>query len=81
MLSFLHTSAPSDYSDTSTDVIFSPGSSSVMCVNISVAQDGVVEDTEYFGVMLDRGFDEGIVLISPNATVFILDNDGKSNTF
>jgi len=81
LLSLLHTSAPSDYSNTSTDTIFSLTSSLVMCVNISVAQDGVVEDTEYFGVMLDRGFDEGIVLIDPNATVFILDNDGKSNTF
>ena len=76
MLSLLHTSAPSDYGSTSTDLTFSPGSSSVMCVNISVAQDRVVEDTESFGVRLDRGSDEGVVLIEPNATVSILDNDG-----
>ena len=52
-----------------------------MCVNISVAQDGVVEDTEFFGVTLDRGSDEGVVLIDPNATVSILDDDCKSHPF
>ena len=52
-----------------------------MCVNISVAQDRVVEDTEFFGVMLDRGSDEGVVLIDPNATVSILDDDCESHPF
>ena len=52
-----------------------------MCVNISVAQDAVVEDTEFFCVMLDSGSDQGVVLIDPHATVFILDNDCKLNPF
>jgi len=52
-----------------------------MCVNISVAQDGVVEDTEFFSVMLDSDSDQGVVLIDPNATVFILDDDCKSILF
>ena len=42
-----------------------------MCVNISVTQDGTV-------VTLDRGSDEGVVLIDPNATVVIPDDDCKS---
>ena len=37
-------------------------------------QDGAV-------VMLDSGSDEGVVLLSPNATAFISDNDCKSNIF
>lgn len=68
------TSASSNSSGNSTDVIFSPSSSPIMCVNISVIQDGAV-------VILDSGNDEGVVLLSPNATAFISDNDCKSNIF
>ena len=41
-----------------------------MCVNISVTQDGTI-------VTLDRSSDEGVVLIDPNATVSIFENDCK----
>jgi len=77
ILSPSHTSvmsASSKSSGNSTDVIFSPSSSPIMCVNISVLQDGAV-------VILDSGSDEGVVLLSPNATAFISDNDCKSKTF
>jgi len=65
----------------STDVIFSASSNLIVCANISVAQDGVVEDTEFFGAMLDYGSDEGVVLIDNNTTVFILDDDCKSKPY
>ena len=55
-------------------IVFYPSSSPVMCVNISVTQDGTV-------VTLDRGSEEGVVLIDPNATVVIPDDDCKSTPF
>ena len=68
-----HTSASSDFGINSTDIVFYPGSSTIMCVNISVAQDGAV-------VTLDSGSDEGVVLMNNNATISLFVNDCKSNT-
>ena len=70
-ISLSHTSVPSDSSGRS--IIFYPGSSTVMCVNISVTQDGAV-------VTLDSGNDEGVLLMNPNATISLFVNDCKSNT-
>lgn len=64
ILSSSHTSASSDFSGNSTDIIFYPESSTIMCVNISVTQNGAV-------VMLNRGSDEGVVLIDTSATVVV----------
>ena len=73
ILSPSHTSASSDFGTNSTDVVFYPGSRTIMCVNISVAQDGAV-------VTLDSGSDEGVVLMNNNATISPFVNDCKSNT-
>ena len=70
--SLSHSSVPSDSSGRS--IVFYPSSSPVMCVNISVTQDATV-------VTLDRGSDEGVELIDPNATVSIVENDCKSTFY
>ena len=49
---------------------YSPGQEKVVCTNISISDDDVVEGTEYFTLLLD--FEDSV---QAEAVVYILDNE------
>ena len=51
-----------------------------VCVDISIVDDGVLENLEDFGIILDRnGLDNRIDLIPDSGIVEITDNDSRIN--
>jgi len=72
-----HSTAPSDYTSTNRVIMFYPGSSFTMCVNITVVLDGVVEnEMELFGANLTSN-DPAVVLTRASVPVTIIDSDCK----
>ena len=71
-------SAPSDYTDNSFPLIFSPDdvTSRILCGNISITADNMAEDTEVFSVFLNSS-DPAVNLTQMNVPVEILDNNSK----
>ena len=52
------------------------------CINVTIVNDAIAEDTEFFTAHLGRtdGLDPRITLDPDNATVYINDNDGMLYT-
>lgn len=56
-----------------TQFIFSPTMNRI-CTNVTIYDDGEVEDTEVFEVSLSTGFSD-VTLFPDTALIIILDND------
>ena len=74
----MFTAVPEDYVSISFLVIFVPDSSSsrILCSNISITSDEIVEDTETFLILINTS-DSNVQITQPNVSVTILDNSGK----
>ena len=74
----MFTAVPEDYVSISFPVIFVPDSSSsrILCSNISITSDEIVEDTEEFFVTINSS-DSNVRIVQPSAPVFIIDNSGE----
>ena len=72
------TVSPDDYSGNSTDLMFGLCSQK-QCVNISISDDGILEEPEVFTVSLERppGLTDYIELVDKKKKVTIIDDDGK----
>ncbi len=70
--------APSDYTNESGTVIFLPDelTSRMLCANITIILDSVVENTESFLVVLNSS-DPSVVLTQSTVTINISDSSGK----
>ena len=66
----------SDYVSERVDLIFFPDEPQV-CFNMTIIDDDDYEDSETFTVILDS-MDEGVLIVSMEATITITDNDGES---
>ena len=65
-----------DYISIVHDIVLSETSGETCC-NITVKEDGLVEDTEFFAISLSSS-DIAVMLESPSmASVVLLDSDGK----
>ena len=71
-------SAPSDYTNSSFPVTFSPDdvTSHILCGNISITADDMAENTEVFSVFLSSS-DPAVNLTQTNVPIAILDNSSK----
>ena len=49
----------------------------MLCVNISVVNDDILEDTEIFNVTISTS-DDSVVFSRKTADVFVIDDDGMS---
>ena len=76
----LHSGNGSDYTVT-TDVVLSlpfGRCDRINCLSIPILDDRILEQTEYFQVLLLRnGFDEDIQLGITSASIEIIDDDGR----
>ena len=52
-------------------------SSDDICVNVTILDNDVVEDSETFGISVSSSDPNVTLGTTPSATVVILDNDGK----
>ena len=68
--------SPDDYQETSETLTFSE-SVQVQCVNVSLADDDVLEGVEEFEGVLDAGDEERINLSPERTLVMITDDDGN----
>ena len=69
--------ASSDYGNDFTNLItFTSISSSMICRDISVMADNVIEDTERFVVFMNSS-DSAVILQDVNRTVLLLDSTSK----
>ena len=55
---------------------FTPTGDTVICHNITIVDDSLVEDTQVFLAELETA-DSSVRLFPDNATISIVDNDGK----
>ena len=71
--------APDDFEENTTDLVFPPDGdiSRMLCVNLSIVPDVLVEDTEIFNVTISTS-DTSVIISKPTSDVFILDDSGKS---
>ena len=71
--------APDDFEENTTDLLFPPDGdiSRMLCVNLSIVPDVLVEDTEIFNVTISTS-DTSVIISKPTSDVFILDDSGKS---
>ena len=71
--------APDDFEEITTDLSFPPDGdmSRMLCVNLSIVPDELVEDTEIFNVTISTS-DTSVIISKPTSDVFILDDSGKS---
>ena len=73
--------APDDYMNVMGTLLVT-GNDREQCVNISVINDGEDEqDRECFAFVISTSDVEGISLGTTQATVCIIDDDGKENTW
>ena len=72
------TVSPMDYAGLSTILMFS-ACETRQCLNVTVFEDQVLEETESFNAVLNRtdNLDTRITLNPVNAAVYIIDNDSK----
>ena len=73
--------SPMDYLSLSQVLVFQPCDTR-QCVNVSIVDDSVLEETEFFNATLasNAGLDPRITLNPVTAVVNILDNDGRDQT-
>ena len=76
MLLLLFALDGSDYVSERVDLIFFPDEPQV-CFNTTIIDDDDYEDSETFTVILDS-MDEGVLIVSMEATITITDTDGES---
>ena len=71
--------APADYASLSDTLAFTPSSSLVQCVDISIVDDAENEGPETFLFVIDLSQSSGIMVVPPNnfSTITILDNDAS----
>lgn len=69
--------AGNDYGLVSETLLFTPGGSSVLCFNVSIIDDDILETTEYFMLSLNL-LDQ--VVDSARANVSIIDNECKNTS-
>ncbi len=55
---------------------FSPNSPDVMCLNISIATDFVIEDAEEFHLVINST-DDAVILSDSMSTILVLDSTSK----
>ena len=70
--------APTDYDETDLDFVFG-GDNSIRCVNVSIIDDDILEDTEsFYGTLITA--DSAVLLNPDRAEVLIIKdpNDGKN---
>lgn len=65
--------APGDYLDFATNATFTPGGEDIMCFNITVNEDQVIENEEHFDLFIER---DGFGVLS-QSEVAISDTSGK----
>ena len=68
-----------DYTNISTSLTYLPSleTNQTICVNITILEDGILEDNEEFSVVLSS-IDVTVLAVFPRiATVSIIDNDGR----
>ncbi len=64
-----------DFSELNKEMTFTSSSSNVSCNNVDVIDDSTVEIEEVFLIELFSG-DSAVLILSPNVSVTIQDNDG-----
>lgn len=62
------------------DISFSPGGENRACVNVSVNEDQVIENTENFTLLVERIGPGAMAQVLDQSEVFILDTSGKWST-
>ena len=75
---FLSLSAAlNDFHEVTMDLTFTPDGemSRVLCVNITVVNDDILEDTEIFSVTIST-FDDSVMFKRNTSNVFIIDDEG-----
>ena len=78
MALFLWLSAAfNDFHEVTMDLTFTPDGemSRVLCVNITVVNDDILEDTEIFSVTIST-FDDSVMFKRNTSNVFIIDDEG-----
>ena len=84
MLDYVHSLAPplylapDDYANISQAVTFSSAPSQ-MCVPVSISDDGLVEEDEFFTVSLEST-DPDVNITQPSANFTIIDSTSKSRS-
>ena len=72
-----YVTAPDDYETVNRTITFTAGETIIM-INISTAEDQVVEGNEIFNAFLENPMDGLLLGADSEARVEILDNDSKS---
>ena len=68
--------ASEDYVGIAPSLTFTPTGDTVICHNITIVDDSLVEDTQVFLAALETA-DSSVRLLPDIATISIVDNDGK----
>lgn len=72
------TASSSDYADLDDPIVtFSPGSPTTQRRNITIVDDGVVENLEFMNVRLDAVSNNVQITPTSSASISITDNDGE----
>ncbi len=76
MIKIFHAGAEDYDAITDMPIEFSPNSPDVMCLNISIATDFVIEDAEEFHLVINST-DDAVILSDSMSTVLVLDSTSK----